>query len=52
VTHILNLFGKKSIRATQRFAKFQRTTDDRKELAGQLHAAVMELKQKGFDKPL
>jgi 1-acyl-sn-glycerol-3-phosphate acyltransferase len=51
VTHILNLFGKKSIHATQRFAKFQRTTDDRKELAGQLHAAVMELKQKGFTKP-
>lgn len=49
--HILNLFGKKNIHATLRFAKFQRTTDDRKELAGQLHAAVMELKQKGFNKP-
>jgi 1-acyl-sn-glycerol-3-phosphate acyltransferase len=42
--HVLNLFGKKTIRATLRFAKFQRTTDDRKELAKQLHAAVMALK--------
>ena len=45
--HLLNLLGKKSIRATLRFAKFQRTTDDRKELAKQLHAAVSELKAKG-----
>jgi hypothetical protein len=43
--HALNLFSKKSIRATLRFAKFQRTTDDRKELAKQLHTAVEELKQ-------
>jgi 1-acyl-sn-glycerol-3-phosphate acyltransferase len=42
--HALNLFGKKSIHATLRFGKFQRTTDDRKELARQLHAAVAELK--------
>lgn len=45
--HLLNMLGKKSIRATLRFAKFPRTTDDRKELAGQLHAAVEELKAKG-----
>ena len=42
--HLLNLLGKKSVRATLRFGKFQRTTDDRKELAKQLHAAVSELK--------
>ena len=44
--HFLNLLGKKSIRATLRFGKFQRVTDDRKELAEHLHAAVSELKQK------
>lgn len=44
VAHLLNLLGKKRIRATQRFATFQRATDDRKELARQLHAAVLELK--------
>jgi 1-acyl-sn-glycerol-3-phosphate acyltransferase len=42
--HVVNMLGKKSIRATVRFAKFQRTTDDRKELARQLHAAVLALK--------
>ncbi len=46
LTHLLNLLGKKSIHATLRFKKFQRTTDDRKELAKQLHAAVSELKAK------
>lgn len=46
--HVLHLLGKKSIRATLRFAKFQRTTDDRKVLAGQLRAAVMNLKGKGI----
>ena len=43
-THLVNLLGKKSVQATLRFGKFQRTTDDRKELAKQLHAAVLELK--------
>ena len=42
--HLLNLLGKKSVRATLRFGKFSRTTNDRKELAKQLHAAVLELK--------
>ncbi|HEY5344978.1 MAG TPA: lysophospholipid acyltransferase family protein [Verrucomicrobiae bacterium] len=42
--HLLNLLGKKSVRATLHFGKFNRTTDDRKELAKQLHAAVSELK--------
>jgi 1-acyl-sn-glycerol-3-phosphate acyltransferase len=45
--HLLNMLGKKRIRATLRFKKFQRTTDDRKELAKQLHAAVEKLKTKG-----
>jgi 1-acyl-sn-glycerol-3-phosphate acyltransferase len=45
--HLVNLLGKRRVQATLRFGKFQRTTDDRKELAGQLHAAVMELKQIG-----
>jgi 1-acyl-sn-glycerol-3-phosphate acyltransferase len=44
--HLINLLGKKSIRATLRFGKFQRTTDDRKELAVQLRAAILELKAK------
>jgi len=44
VPHLLNLLGQKNIRATLRFAKFQRRTDDRKVLAGQLHAAVQALK--------
>jgi 1-acyl-sn-glycerol-3-phosphate acyltransferase len=44
--HLLNLLGKKSVHATLRFAKFNRTTDGRKELAKELHAAVLELKDK------
>jgi 1-acyl-sn-glycerol-3-phosphate acyltransferase len=44
--HLLNLLGKRQVRATLRFEKFNRTTDDRKELAKQLHAAVLELKSK------
>ena len=51
VAHILNMLSKKNIFATLRFGKFQRTTDDRKELAVQLHAAVMELKQNEVTKP-
>ena len=42
--HLLNLLSKRRVRATLRFGKFNRTTDDRKELAKQLHAAVSELK--------
>jgi lyso-ornithine lipid O-acyltransferase len=44
--HLINLLGKKSIRATLRFGTFQRQTADRKELALQLHAAVLQLKAK------
>ena len=42
--HVLKLLGKKSIRATLRFAQFQPSTDDRKVLAGQLRDAVVKLK--------
>jgi 1-acyl-sn-glycerol-3-phosphate acyltransferase len=50
--HLLNLLGKKSVHATLRFAKFHRTTTNRKELAKQLHAAVQELKEKNRKEPL
>jgi 1-acyl-sn-glycerol-3-phosphate acyltransferase len=46
--HLINLLGKKSIRATLRFGKFQHATDDRKELARQLHAAVSELRSENI----
>jgi 1-acyl-sn-glycerol-3-phosphate acyltransferase len=46
LSHVLNLMNKKTIRATVRFAKFQRTTDDRKELAKQLHDAVAQLRDR------
>ena len=42
--HLINLLGKKSVHATLQFGKFQRTTDDRKALAQQLRAAVLDLK--------
>lgn len=42
--HLLNLLGNKSVQAQLRFGSFQRQTDDRKELAAQLHAAVASLK--------
>ncbi len=42
--HLANLLGKRRVRATLRFGQFHRTTDDRKVLAQQLHAAVSELK--------
>lgn len=42
--HAVNLLSKRRVQATLRFGTFQRTTDDRKELARQLRAAVLELK--------
>ncbi len=42
--HLLNLLGKKSVKATVRFEKFQINTNDRKELAEQLREAVLKLK--------
>ncbi len=44
--HLIHLLGKKSVRATLRFGRFQRTTDDRKELARQLREAILALKAK------
>jgi 1-acyl-sn-glycerol-3-phosphate acyltransferase len=45
-SHILHLLGKRRVHANVRFGEFHRTTDDRKELAGQLREAVVELKAK------
>jgi 1-acyl-sn-glycerol-3-phosphate acyltransferase len=42
--HAANLLSKKRVHATMRFGTFQRTTDDRKELAVQLRDAVVKLK--------
>jgi lyso-ornithine lipid O-acyltransferase len=43
-SHAVNLLGKKAVRATVRCGNFQKQTTDRKELAKQLHAGVLELK--------
>jgi 1-acyl-sn-glycerol-3-phosphate acyltransferase len=43
--HLVNVFGLPRIRATVRFASVQRDTADRKELARQLHAELLRLKQ-------
>jgi 1-acyl-sn-glycerol-3-phosphate acyltransferase len=42
--HMLNLLGKKCVRGKMTFGTFQRTTDDRKELAKELREAVLKLK--------
>ncbi len=42
--HLLNLLGKRAVRATVRFATVPRTGGDRKQLAGQLRAEVLKLK--------
>jgi len=42
--HLLNLLDKQKIRAKVCFGKFERTTDDRKELAKQLQVAVEKSK--------
>ncbi len=44
LSHVVNLLGKKQIRAKMRFAPFPRTTDDRKQLAVDLREAVLNLK--------
>jgi 1-acyl-sn-glycerol-3-phosphate acyltransferase len=44
--HTINLFRKKRVRARMTFGTFQRTTDDRKELAKDLREAVLKLKPK------
>ena len=42
--HLLNLLSKRGVQATVCFAKVQRYAADRKELARQLHAEVLQLK--------
>jgi 1-acyl-sn-glycerol-3-phosphate acyltransferase len=42
--HAVNLLSKKRVRAHMTFGTFQRTTDDRKELAKDLREAVLKLK--------
>ncbi len=42
--HTVNLLGKRRVRAAVQFDAFQRTTDDRKELARELREAVLKLK--------
>ena len=42
--HLLNLLGKRAVRATVRFAPFQRTGADRKQLALQLRGEILKLK--------
>jgi lyso-ornithine lipid O-acyltransferase len=41
--HLLNLLGKRNVRATIRFSAIKQHSTDRKELARQLHAAVVKL---------
>jgi 1-acyl-sn-glycerol-3-phosphate acyltransferase len=43
-THLLNLLSQNKVHATVRFAPVSNRSSDRKELARQLHAAVMELR--------
>ena len=45
--HLLNLLGKRAVRATVRFAPFQRTGADRKQLAVQLREEILKLKAGG-----
>jgi len=45
--HLLNLLGKRAVRATIRFAPVQRTGTDRKQLALQLREEVLKLKAGG-----
>ena len=42
--HLLNLLGKRAVRATVRFASVQRTGADRKQLARQLRGEILRLK--------
>jgi 1-acyl-sn-glycerol-3-phosphate acyltransferase len=45
--HLLNLLGKRAVRATVRFAPVQRTGADRKQLAVQLREEILKLKAGG-----
>jgi hypothetical protein len=42
--HAINLLSKRAIRASVRFAQVRNASADRKELARQLHAEIMQLK--------
>ena len=42
--HLVNLFGKRSLRAKVKFARVQNGGEDRKQLARRLHAEVLRLK--------
>ena len=42
--HLLNLLGKRTVRATVRFGQIRKRSTDRKELARQLHAEILQLK--------
>ena len=44
-SHMLNLMGKKTVRATVRFAPFDSSVTDRKELARLLREEVLKLKE-------
>jgi 1-acyl-sn-glycerol-3-phosphate acyltransferase len=43
--HLLNLLGKRNVRATVRFGQFQGHISDRKELARELHEEILKLKK-------
>lgn len=45
VPHMINLLGKKTIRASVRFTQLREGSTDRKELARQLHSEVLRLKE-------
>jgi lyso-ornithine lipid O-acyltransferase len=45
VPHLINLMGKRSIRASLRFTQLRQGSADRKELARQLHSQVLSLKE-------
>jgi 1-acyl-sn-glycerol-3-phosphate acyltransferase len=45
--HLLNLLSKRSVRASVRFAPVEQHSTDRKQLAQQLHSAVLGLKTNG-----
>jgi 1-acyl-sn-glycerol-3-phosphate acyltransferase len=45
VPHLINLLGKRAVRASVRFTELRRGSTDRKELARQLHSEVLRLKE-------
>jgi 1-acyl-sn-glycerol-3-phosphate acyltransferase len=45
VPHLINLLGKRTIRASVRFTQLREGSTDRKELARQLHSEILRLKE-------